>query len=230
MLDATNEEKRTAALAAYSKAWASVRNPELDGVNPHFRNRYATLVSTLNAVRAACAGQGLAYMQAVERDDTGATLASYIVDSEGTAVELSRYRLAEGRTPQEFGSALTYTKRQQAQADWGITGEEDDDGEAASAPRRDSREKATRPATRATLDKLGTRVAEFAEKAGKDVSEAYTAICESKAVKATGYDGGPDMTERQALAALGIAEAWVRKVEERRAAALDAIEGARLDG
>ena len=33
-----------------------------------------------------------------------------------------------------FGSALTYTKRQVAQADWGITGDPDDDAEQASQP------------------------------------------------------------------------------------------------
>lgn len=212
-------------LAAYFKAWTDIKNPAIDGENDHFHNTYATLKSTLAAVRVACAKNGLSYMQAVETEDGASVLTSYIIDGDGDAVELSNYHISTTGTPQQFGSALTYTKRQQAQADWGITGEPDDDAEGASW---NTAQKAVKPASTAIVNKLGDRVAEFAEKAGKSVSDAYAAICASKAVKATGYDGSADMTEQQAKAALGITEAWLRKLEDTKAEVMSAVESAEV--
>lgn len=119
-------------------AWNACENPELDSENPHFRNKYASLKATLKVIRDACGPQGIAYMQKLtyaatheEIDVNNRELVSYVTDG-SECHELSRFPVACPPNPQSFGSNLTYAKRQQAQADWGITGEPDDDGEAAA--------------------------------------------------------------------------------------------------
>lgn len=116
-------------------AWGEIKNPELDGKNPHFNNRYATLKSTLAVVRDACRAHGIAYMQRLERNDGGYTLKSSVTDG-GESMAISEFPMETPPNPQSFGSNLTYTKRQQAQADWCVTGEEDDDGNAAAEAAR----------------------------------------------------------------------------------------------
>lgn len=112
-------------------AWGAIKNPELDGANPHFGNKYATLKSTLGVIREACRDNGIAYMQRLVREDGGYVIKSSVTDGR-TSVPMSEFPLGVPPNPQSFGSNLTYTKRQQAQADWCITGEEDDDGNAAA--------------------------------------------------------------------------------------------------
>lgn len=119
----------------FVEAWSAIENPELDGINPHFKNRYATLKATLEKVRAACEPLGMAYVQTLQRgyNDESFTLCSVVIDSEGGRMELSQYPVENVPNAQAFGSEMTYKKRQQAQADWGIVGDEDEDGEAAAA-------------------------------------------------------------------------------------------------
>ena len=130
--------------ARFVEAWASIDNPELDSVNPHFKNKYASLKATQKVIREACKPQGLMYQQRlVECNDGGFRLYSYVKDSEGGAIELSVFPVENVPNAQAFGSEMTYKKRQQAQADWGIVGEEDEDGEAATAHQQNGANKNT---------------------------------------------------------------------------------------
>lgn len=119
--------------AAFQAAWAECENPPLDCTNTHFKNRYASLSATLGSVRAACRDHGLRYQQTLCRAEAGLELRSSVVAADGEALELSVLPVNEVPNPQTFGSELTYKKRQQAQLDWGIAGEEDDDGEAGAS-------------------------------------------------------------------------------------------------
>lgn len=119
-------------MALFVAAWNDCKNPELDAVNPRFGNRYASLRSTLAAVRMACSAHGLAYTQKLAQGTNGPELDSMLLAPGFEPVVLSRFPVEYNPNPQAFGSALTYAKRQQAQLDWGVTGEEDDDAEAAA--------------------------------------------------------------------------------------------------
>lgn len=119
--------------ACFVEAWSAAQNPDMDGMNPHFKNRYATLKATLAAVRSACVPHGIAYIQALRESEGGYRLESCVIRADGARMILSQYPVEASANPQAFGSELTYKKRQQAQADWGIVGDEDEDGEAAAA-------------------------------------------------------------------------------------------------
>lgn len=117
-------------------AWDEIENPELDGENPHFKKKYATLKATLRVIREACKKHKLAYMQTLSPEGEGWMLHSLVVSDDGESFPLSSFPLEVPPNPQSFGSNLTYAKRQQAQADWGITGDPDDDGEAGAEAAR----------------------------------------------------------------------------------------------
>lgn len=118
---------------AFARAWTEIANPELDGINPHYKNRYATLKATLATVRAACRPHGIAYIQTLAERDGRYRIESRVINASGDEIRLSAFPIENTPNPQAFGSEMTYKKRQQAQADWGIVGDEDEDGEAAAA-------------------------------------------------------------------------------------------------
>lgn len=120
------------ALSRFVAAWLDVKNPDLDGLNPHFQNKYATLKATLEVIREACKKHGLMYQQSLTKDNDGYELASMVIAANGDTYHLSIFPIEIPPNPQSFGANLTYVKRQQAQADWGITGEVDDDGNIAA--------------------------------------------------------------------------------------------------
>lgn len=118
-------------LQKFAEAWGKMENPPLDGANPHFNNRFATLKATLAEVRKVCAPMGLAYVQTVN----DGFLVTMVTDGEDE-MQLSKLPLPAVPDPQRQGSQFTYAKRQVAQMDWGIVGEEDDDAEAATKGKR----------------------------------------------------------------------------------------------
>lgn len=137
-------------------AWGGIKNPDLDGENKHFGNKYATLKATLEVIREACKPHGIAYIQKLANTEDGREFRSFVISDDGDELALSVFPVEQPPNPQAFGSNLTYAKRQQAQSDWGITGDEDDDGNAAADAAKDrkptqkakapSREKADDPA------------------------------------------------------------------------------------
>ena len=178
-------------LERYVAAFAEMRNPRMDGTNPHFRNKFASLLSTSDAVRAALVRHGLAYRQTPEPDESGRVwMVTYLMGAEGQ-MELARWPLETAKkdgtpfTPQEMGSAGTYSKRYCLQAAFGIVGDEDDDGETAShgpsKPRNESKgTSARKPAQRAADGPTDAEKAELAEIAAaygdkRDVWNAYQA-------------------------------------------------------
>lgn len=122
----------------FAAAWQTVKNPEKDTNNPRFNTPFASLGATQAVIREACAANGLAYMQRITVGGDGEQLlTSEVVPTEGEGrLMLSVIRMQPAKDSQAFGSALTYAKRYQAQLDWGITGEAEDDGEAAVKEQR----------------------------------------------------------------------------------------------
>lgn len=119
--------------AKFVRAYAAMANPPLDSVNPHFRNKFASLKATLKVIRDACKPQGIAYIQTIHYGEPTNTITSFVLDEDsGDKIALSTFPLVFPADPQKRGSELTYAKRQLAQADWGLVGDPDDDAEAAS--------------------------------------------------------------------------------------------------
>ena len=113
-----------------------------ESVNPFHKSTYASLDTVLHIVRPVLSKHGLVLSQAVttpDRNEAGAVTAFTIVTTlthAETAEALSSpvvMPLAKS-DPQGAGGAITYGRRYGIQLALGITGEEDDDGNAASRP------------------------------------------------------------------------------------------------
>ena len=139
-------ESITDLAGALAKAQAEIRNPSFDSTNPHFKNRYASLASHVDAVRAALPKHGLSVVQFVESPERDrVTVTTRILHASGQWIE-SCVGCASGGKVQELGSAVTYLRRYALAAICGIVGEDDDDGERERvAPRPQHQQVAQSP-------------------------------------------------------------------------------------
>jgi hypothetical protein len=133
--------------AALAKAQAVMKSAPFDRTNPHFKNKYATLASVIDTVRAALAEHGLSVTQAPQIRENGFALVTTLRHSTGQWVSCE-WPLPTGVRPQEMGSALTYARRYSLSALVCIAADDDDDAEGARKEGHKSSE--PRPSSHAT--------------------------------------------------------------------------------
>ena len=115
--------------AAFAAAQAGFKHAKLDGVNPHFENRFATLRSIHEAIRVPMHKAGLAWLQAVSDEGGRVVLTTRIVHSSGQWLE-TEVTAAPGKGGvQGLGSAVSYLRRYSLAALVGVAAGDDDDGE-----------------------------------------------------------------------------------------------------
>ncbi len=120
---------------ALANAQAELTDPAKDSVNPHFKSRYADLASILKCVRPVLARHGIAVTQTTGITDSGAVILITALMWRGESI-IGRYPVAPVKAdPQGYGSAMTYARRYALQAIVGVAADDDDDGNAASAPK-----------------------------------------------------------------------------------------------
>ena len=177
-----------------SRLVAAVRqmqNPPLDSKNPHFGIRFSSLLAVSNVVRPVLGEWCLAYRQTVAEKDGHHSVVTWVYgeDADGTLAEkvLAAVPITVVADPQKMGSAITYAKRYCLLAAFGLVGDEDDDGNAASAPapKRASKPKAApkaatppKPSKRIPTAEEAAELNEIAKALGGDkrpVNAAYQA-------------------------------------------------------
>jgi hypothetical protein len=120
-----------ALVAALAKAQKAIVNPALDSVNPHFKNKYASLAAHLSAVRGPLADQGIALIQSIKTPANGGVSVTTMLahcSGEWISSEVSM-PLPERATAQQLGSCVTYLRRYAIATCCLIVGDEDTDGE-----------------------------------------------------------------------------------------------------
>ena len=129
-------ETTGAIAAALAKAHLEIENPELDGVNPHYKSRFSTLAAVLNAVRKPLAKQGIALMQSVSIADSRVAVTTSLIHASGEWMrETMAFPIAGGANVQQAGSTVTYLRRYSLISLCAIVGDphDDDDGDADRA-------------------------------------------------------------------------------------------------
>jgi len=116
--------------AALAKAQGAMEAAKFDKVNPHFKNKYASLAAVVDAIRKPLADNALSYTQTTAIRDGGFVLVTTLRHASGQWVA-SEYPLPVDVKPQELGSALTYARRYSLSAIACIAADEDDDAEGA---------------------------------------------------------------------------------------------------
>lgn len=117
---------------ALAKAQGQMKPAVKDSINPHFRSNYADLAACWSAIREPLSSNGLAVIQNVSSDQTGVTVETMLVHTSGEHIQSRCWLPVAQKTPQAYGSAITYARRYSLAALVGLSAE-DDDGNAASA-------------------------------------------------------------------------------------------------
>ena len=120
--------------AALVAALGELRNVAKNAVNPHFKNRYASLDAILDAARPVLSKHGLALSQEPIFDDGKAGVVTRIIHSGGECRESTLLLPLRDQSAQGVGSALTYARRYAVSSVLGIAADDDDDGQQASKP------------------------------------------------------------------------------------------------
>ena len=142
-MEANNSELAAALVAAQSK----MSNPKFDSVNPHFRNRYASLTAVRAATIPVWGAHGISVIQNIVEHQGGVGCETILTHKGGQSLKLGPLPMpATKQDAQGYGSAITYACRYALCAIAGVTGEEDDDGEAASRPQQQAVGRPTQPA------------------------------------------------------------------------------------
>ena len=143
-------------IKALIKAKAEFQPIEKDKLNPHFKTKYASLDSVLDAVTPALCKHGLVIVQPLQ---PGRILHTHLYHESGE-VMTSMFELPDISDIQKIGSTLTYARRYSVCALLGITADEDSDGNAGKSG--DKPASNPRPANQSALS-IGDNIKQIRE-------------------------------------------------------------------
>ena len=104
--------------------------------NPHFKSRYADLAACVEAVIDSLNANGIMLSQQTRECENGVIVDTVFIHESGEMLSCGPLHVpASKQDAQGYGSALTYARRYSLMAACGIA-PEDDDGNAASQPKK----------------------------------------------------------------------------------------------
>jgi hypothetical protein len=128
-------------IAALVKAQLKIKAPVKDGINPVFKNKYATYDAIMQAVRIPLAEEGIAISHNTKMEGGVTVLVTRLLHISGESIESEFPMIIEKPTSQGVASANTYAKRQGVCNLLSLAGDDDDDGNAASIAKDKKEEK-----------------------------------------------------------------------------------------
>ena len=156
-----SNELQAKLYAALAKAQAQMQNPtknrevSVKSERGAYKFAYATLDSILDGIRKPLGDNGLSLTQALEKDEQGLGMVLRLAHADGgmlkTVMPLDQSRFQK---MQEMGSAMTFARRYQVAAFFGLAAEEDDDGNSADGNHAEMRDRkpAPKPAAAPAFD------------------------------------------------------------------------------
>ena len=143
-------EQVTEIFQALVKAQAAVSNAPKTAENPYFNSRYADLAGIISVSRKPLSDNDLAVIQSPTTGDGKVTVSTRIIHKSGQWIEDSLSFEVGKKDPQSVGSAITYGRRYSLASMLGIA-QEDDDGNAGSAPSKTITPEKETPKPKGTL-------------------------------------------------------------------------------
>lgn len=119
---------------AMAKFQSEVKQPFKDKSNPFFKSKYVPLESVVESITSIAPKHGISFVQWASNDDTGRVgVSTMIMHTSGEYIEFDPvYMDADKNTAQGAGALISYLKRYSLSAVFGITSDQDDDGNHAS--------------------------------------------------------------------------------------------------
>ena len=125
--------KETNLIESLVKAQSEMTHAAFDQNNPHFKSKFASLKSVIDAIKPALNANGIFFMQVSHPLDHGVGIETIFCKADeklSTGVVMVPVDKANA---QGLGSALTYAKRYSLAMALGIAADVDDDGNGAAA-------------------------------------------------------------------------------------------------
>ena len=119
---------------AFAKMQMELEQPFKNANNPFFKSKYVPLENVVDSITKASSKHGLSFTQFPSSDESGnVTVGTMVMHESGEWIEYDPIRLKPVKNdPQAVGSAITYAKRYALSAIFGITSDNDDDGNEAT--------------------------------------------------------------------------------------------------
>lgn len=134
-MNAQTKVKAASLIEALPLALAAVENAKKDANNPHFKSKYSTLASVIDAIRPVAA-HGIWFRQVPLACERGVAYETfYIGYGDQISAGISEVPVSKNDA-QGVGSAKTYARRYGLMDAFGIAPEDDDGNAAAKAPPR----------------------------------------------------------------------------------------------
>ena len=164
--------RKSESISELSKALAKfqeeVKQPLKDKNNPFFKSKYVPLENVVEAITDVAPKNGLSFVQWALNDENGRVgVATMLMHESGEFIEFDAVHMkADKETAQGAGALISYLKRYSLSAVFGITSDQDDDGNSASG------NKVAKSATQAEIGNLKKEIIAFSKlmnEQGKDV-------------------------------------------------------------
>jgi hypothetical protein len=120
---------------ALNEAQKVMEHASKDGKNPHFKSKYATLASCLDACKEPLSRNGLSISQAPQKIEAAWVLVTRLMHTSGQWLESECPIMNAKGDAQGFGSGLTYARRYALSAIIGLAQDDDDANEAVKKDR-----------------------------------------------------------------------------------------------
>ena len=156
---------------AMAKFQAEVKQPFKDANNPFFKSKYVPLESVVESITSIAPKHGISFVQWASNDENGRVgVSTMIMHTSGEYIEFDPvYMNADKNTAQGAGALISYLKRYSLSAVFGITSDQDDDGNHASGntykPKQQPKAKPEH------IKNLKEKIAQAVEIGGDDASE-----------------------------------------------------------
>lgn len=137
MISTSTETDKIFKALVQAKGWFEpvIKN----AYNPHFKNHFADLSAINKATQNALKDAGLAVIQMIATAEGGVCIGCRLVHESGQWLEIApAFFPATKMDAQGYGSATTYGRRYQLSALLCLATEDEDDGNGASKPGKES--------------------------------------------------------------------------------------------
>lgn len=133
-----------------------VKQPMKDANNPFFKSKYVPLENVVEAIDEVAPSLGLSFTQWASNDANGRVgVSTMLLHESGEYIEYDPvYMKADKETAQGAGALISYLKRYSLSAVFGITSDQDDDGNYASGVNNKQKQQQTKP--KSTQPKMAT--------------------------------------------------------------------------
>jgi hypothetical protein len=133
---------------ALAKAQGQMKNASFDAVNPHFKSRYASLSSIIEASRQILSANNIAVVQGTSVADGKVLVETMLIHSSGEFISETLAMTITKDTPQAVGSAITYARRYGLSSMICLSADEDDDAESTKPDRTIKAVKTVKPSNK----------------------------------------------------------------------------------